>query len=72
MTLWLHGRQKGDLLATGVPGGQTVPVRDEALVRACDVANRDEDVVAMEREFDAIAWDVAEPWNRAPGSLSRS
>jgi hypothetical protein len=49
-----------------------LPLRDEALTRACDIANRDEDVVAIERELDAISSDVAEPWNKAPGWLSRS
>ena len=40
--------------------------RDEALARACDVANGDADVMAMEREFDAISWDMVEPWDNAP------
>lgn len=40
-------------------------MRDEALARACDIANRDEDVGAIEREFEAIALEVAEPWNNA-------
>ncbi len=40
--------------------------QDEALARACDIANDDEDVRAIEREFDAIPADVVEPWNNAP------
>jgi hypothetical protein len=40
--------------------------QDDALVRACDIANRDEDLLAMEREFDNIGSDIAEPWTNAP------
>jgi hypothetical protein len=46
------------------PGPADAP--DEALARACGIANRDQDLAAMEREFDAISRDVAEPWNTAP------
>lgn len=37
--------------------------RNQELVHACDVANQDPDVLLIEREFDAIAADIAEPWN---------
>jgi hypothetical protein len=40
--------------------------RDEALARACDIANGDADVVAIEREFDAVPWETSEPWHNAP------
>jgi hypothetical protein len=36
--------------------------QDDALVRACEIANRDEDLLAIEREFDVIGSDIAEPW----------
>jgi hypothetical protein len=39
--------------------------QDDALIRACGVANRDEDLLAMEREFDVIGCDIAEPWFNA-------
>jgi hypothetical protein len=39
--------------------------QDDALIRACEVANRDEDLLAIEREFDAIGSDIAEPWKNA-------
>jgi hypothetical protein len=39
---------------------------DAALIRACEIANRDEDLLAIEREFDAISSDIAEPWTNAP------
>ena len=48
------------------PAPDTAGASDETLARACDIVNRDEDIAAMEREFDAISRDVAEPWNIAP------
>jgi hypothetical protein len=36
--------------------------RDVALIRACDVANQDLDVAEIEREFDDIGDQMAEPW----------
>ena len=36
--------------------------RNEALARACDAANQEEDILAIEREFEAISTDIAEPW----------
>lgn len=39
--------------------------QDDALIRACEIANRDEDVLAIEREFEAIGGDIAEPWINA-------
>ena len=41
-------------------------VQDEELARACDLANQDEETLSIEREFDAISSDIAEPWNNAP------
>ena len=41
-------------------------MQDEELARACDLANRDRDILSIEREFDAISSDIAEPWNHAP------
>ena len=37
--------------------------RDLQLMRACDVANGDPDVAEIQKEFDAIADEMAEPWN---------
>jgi hypothetical protein len=36
--------------------------RDVALTRACEIANQDLDVVKVEREFDGIGDEMAEPW----------
>ena len=35
--------------------------RDIALIRACEIANQDLDVAAIEREFDGIGDEMAEP-----------
>jgi ubiquinone biosynthesis protein UbiJ len=42
--------------------------REEQLIRACEVANGDPDVLAIERDWEALAEDVdriSEPWNSA-------
>jgi hypothetical protein len=39
--------------------------QDDALIRACEIANRDEDLLAIEREFEIISGDIAEPWTNA-------
>lgn len=35
---------------------------DEQLLRACDVANADPDVTALEYEMDLLPCETAEPW----------
>jgi hypothetical protein len=37
--------------------------RDLDLVRACDAANQDLDVAEIEKAFDGIRDEMAEPWN---------
>ena len=36
--------------------------RDAALIRACEVANQDLDVAEIEKEFDGLGDEMAEPW----------
>ena len=36
--------------------------RDVELARACESANQDLDVAEMEKDFDAIRDEMAEPW----------
>src|SRR5450432_155580 len=36
--------------------------RDVALVRACEIANPDLDEAEIEKEFDGIGDEMAEPW----------
>lgn len=40
--------------------------RERQLIRSCEIANRAADVLAIEREFDAIEDDTTEPWTDAP------
>ena len=37
--------------------------RDLDLIRACEIANQDQDVAEIEKEFDGIGDAMAEPWN---------
>lgn len=39
--------------------------RDRQLIRACQAANADTEVLAVEREFDALDDPIQEPWNGA-------
>ena len=40
--------------------------REQQLIRACEIANLDPDVQAIEREWDALSEDIPEPWIDAP------
>lgn len=40
--------------------------REDSLIRACEIANSDADVRAIEGEWDALAEKVVEPWTDAP------
>jgi metal-responsive CopG/Arc/MetJ family transcriptional regulator len=44
---------------------QKLQERDQQLIRACEVANRDPEVQAIEKEFDAISEEFHEPWTDA-------
>jgi hypothetical protein len=40
--------------------------RDEALIRSCEIANSDPDVLAIETDWEGLADDqIAEPWRGA-------
>lgn len=39
---------------------------DRQLVRACEIANQDSEVAAIEQEFDSLPSEMAEPWTDAP------
>jgi hypothetical protein len=39
--------------------------QDESLIRACEAANRDIDVSAIEQEWDSLQDCVLEPWQDA-------
>ncbi len=36
--------------------------RDAALIRACEIANLDMDLAEIEKEFDGLRDEMAEPW----------
>jgi hypothetical protein len=40
--------------------------RSRNLIRACEVANENAEVRAIEEEFDAIAARITEPWSGSP------
>jgi hypothetical protein len=37
--------------------------RDLQIIRACETANQDLDLTEIEKEFDRMGHQVAEPWN---------
>lgn len=41
---------------------ERLEIRNSELTMACDVANRDLDVEQLEKEFDGIRDEMAEPW----------
>jgi hypothetical protein len=45
--------------------GKKLAMRDKLLVKACRTANRDEEVLAIEDEFDAITDGLVEPERRS-------
>jgi len=38
-------------------------LRDAQLIRACETANQDADVMKIQMDFDGIRDEMAEPWN---------
>jgi metal-responsive CopG/Arc/MetJ family transcriptional regulator len=40
--------------------------RDQRLIRACEIVNKDPEVRKIEKEFDALTDEIAEPWEDAP------
>jgi hypothetical protein len=56
-------RQRSSYIAQAL--AQKLRERDRELIRACEVANRDPEVQAIENEFDAIPEEFREPWRGA-------
>ena len=44
---------------------QKLAERDRRLVRACEIANHDPEVRAIEKEFDSLPGEITEPWTGA-------
>lgn len=40
--------------------------RDRRLIAACEIANRDADVISIEREFDRLNDQIVDPWTHVP------
>jgi hypothetical protein len=40
--------------------------RDRQLISACETANQDPDLVAIEKEMDALQDEITEPWDNYP------
>ena len=56
-------RKRSHYLAQAL--AQKLHERDQRLIRACEVANRNLEVQAIEKEFDAISEEFSEPWTGA-------
>ena len=57
-------RQRSRYLAEAL--AEKLAERDRQLVRACEIANHDPEVRAIENEFDSLPGEIAEPWSGAP------
>lgn len=44
---------------------EKLAARDRQLIRACEIANHDPEVRAIENEFDSLPGEIAEPWTGA-------
>ena len=54
-------RERSKYLANAL--NEKLSARDRHLVEACRIANNDTEVHAIEKEFDAITEETAEPWS---------
>jgi ribosome-binding protein aMBF1 (putative translation factor) len=53
-------RQRSGYVAEAI--ADKLKQRDEQLIRACEAANQDPDVTAIEREMDMLTDKITEPW----------
>jgi hypothetical protein len=53
-------RRRSHYLAEAL--AQKLAERDREILRACEIANSDPEVEAIEREFDALPGKIEEPW----------
>ncbi len=56
-------RERSRYLADAL--SEKLTAREKALIEACKIANSDPEVRAIEKEFDAITDEAAEPWTRS-------
>lgn len=57
-------RQRSRYVAEAVR--EKLAAHDMDLLRSCEAANRNKDVENIEKEFDAIASSISEPWEGRP------
>jgi hypothetical protein len=55
-------RERSRYLADAL--SEKLTARERVLIEACKTANSDPEVRAIEKEFDAITDEAAEPWTR--------
>jgi ubiquinone biosynthesis protein UbiJ len=58
------GRERSRYVAEAIAA--RLREREDRLIRACEIANANADVSAIEREWDALPEKVAELWTDAP------
>ena len=46
--------------------GAKLREREQQLIRACEIANADPDILALEQDFGGLLDDITEPWTDAP------
>ena len=56
-------RERSRYLADAL--SEKLTARDRLLIDACRTANSDPEVLAIEKEFDAITDEASEPWTRS-------
>ena len=57
-------RKRSNYLAEAL--SEKLAERDREIVEACEIANADPEVEAIEKEFDALPGEIAEPWAGTP------
>ncbi len=55
-----RSRYVADALAGKLAG------REKELMRACEIANGNSEVIAIEQELDDLSDEITEPWDHAP------
>ena len=61
---WVPARERSGYIADAL--AKKLAHREEALVRACEIANGDGEVTAIEQELDHLRDEISEPWDHAP------
>ncbi len=57
-------RERSRYVADALAG--KLAAREKELVLACEIANQDSEVTAIEQELDDLSDEITEPWDHAP------